>query len=368
MTPRRKETTLPTEQPVRFYKFVALTFLAITLVLLGVIVFLSSKRVTITIETKKSPVDVSMRVGADDVGGEMSTSTIAVTKTFTTDGETAVPGQATGMMTIVNDSGIPQPLVATTRFLSADGVLFRLRNRVDVPANGQIEAEVYADQEGEGGNIGPSNFTIPGLNEARQQQVYGRTTAAMEGGVQYRGVVTQNDIVTAEETLREEALVQAQAGLDTSSTLVMLIGDTSETSAAVGDEVTSFDVTLTATALLVRFDQSEVDRLANEAIQRQLVDDAERIEPTTAPPRVTIVGYEDGEAELELFYAGLAELNPESDQVAKSVFYGKTRDEVRRYVLSLDHVQSVDIAFTPAWLQTVPHVSDHVNVIIKSVK
>jgi hypothetical protein len=36
--------------------------------------------------------------------------------------------------------------------------------------------------------------------------------------------------------------------------------------------------------------------------------------------------------------------------------------------LSMDHVHAVDIKFRPAWMQTVPHVSDHVEVVIKEVK
>ena len=51
MTPRRKETNFAPNQPVRFYKFIALTFLIITVVLFCVIIFMSSKEATITVTT-----------------------------------------------------------------------------------------------------------------------------------------------------------------------------------------------------------------------------------------------------------------------------------------------------------------------------
>ena len=51
-----------------------------------------------------------------------------------------------------------------------------------------------------------------------------------------------------------------------------------------------------------------------------------------------------------------------------SKFFGKNKDEVRRYVLSLDNVYSVDIKYSPAWMQTVPHVADHVSVVIKNTR
>ena len=61
-------------------------------------------------------------------------------------------------------------------------------------------------------------------------------------------------------------------------------------------------------------------------------------------------------------------LNPESKQLDKSMFFGKTKDEVRRYLLKLDHVRSVDIKFSPGWIRTVPYVNEHVEVMVKEVQ
>lgn len=372
MTPRRIETRIPTHQPVRFYKLVALSFLAITLVLLGVIVFLSSKRATITIVTKESPADASLVVSATDLGGLVTTSTIVVSDTFFPDGDTEVPGVAIGTMTIVNNSATAQPLVATTRFLSADDVLFRLRDRVTVPANGQVTAEVYADEEGEGGNVAPGRFTIPGLSETRQQQVYGELTEPTTGGVRSVGMLTQADLDTAEKTLLEQIIAQSEAAtpsLGEGRGIVRLIANsTVESSDEVGEELTEFSVTVRAELVQALYDESAVLARAEEAIERQIVDDTEIIETVSEAPEVSFQSYEDGEALLQVFYSGLAKLNPESPQLNKIMFFGKTRDEVRRYVLALDHVHSVDIEFQPAWMQTVPHVNEHVNVIIKNVR
>ena len=63
--------------------------------------------------------------------------------------------------------------------------------------------------------------------------------------------------------------------------------------------------------------------------------------------------------------SGLVSLNPESGQFAKSLFFGKNKEEVRRYLLSLDHVQGVEVKFTPAWMRSVPPVPEHVSVVVK---
>jgi len=72
-------------------------------------------------------------------------------------------------------------------------------------------------------------------------------------------------------------------------------------------------------------------------------------------------------ATLEASQNGLISLNPESPQLAKTMFFGKNRDEVRRYLLSLDHVYRVDVEFSPLWVRTIPFVPEHVNVLIKKV-
>ena len=158
MTPRRKETNFAPNQPVRFYKFIALTFLIITVVLFCVIIFMSSKEATITVTTKSDPIDVSKYVVVGPGGewdGVVTTTLINETKAFSPTGTKEEPGIAKGRVTLVNETGYDQPLVATTRLLTPDGILFRLKDRVLVPAGGEIKAEVYADAEGASGNIGP---------------------------------------------------------------------------------------------------------------------------------------------------------------------------------------------------------------------
>lgn len=370
MTPRRIETRIPREQPVRFYKIIALSFLGITLILLGIIVFMSSKRATITISTKNTPTDVQFQVDAEDVGGTFSTSTVVLTSTFSPQSDTKIPGEATGIMTIVNTSASAQPLVATTRFLSEDEVLFRLRERVVVPANGEITAEVYADQEGESGNVEPGRFTIPGLNEVRQAQVYGELKEPTSGGLRSVGLLTQADVDRAEKMLLEEA--QAQVAQTESRqdvvTLQSILSHATEIDAVVGEEVSQVRMTLTAEVITVTYNQSAVTAQATDALDSRIVDETEIVEATSDKPRVAFDKFEDGVVTLSVFFDGVAQLNPESEQLEKFVFFGMTREEIRRYVLSLDHVHSVDIKFQPAWMQTVPHVNEHLDVIIKSVR
>jgi len=111
------------------------------------------------------------------------------------------------------------------------------------------------------------------------------------------------------------------------------------------------------------------DSLKQE-LQKKVVSDVEVLTIKGSEPQVSLDEYnsETGLAIVKAAGTGLVELNPESSQLQKIIFFGKTRDEVRRYLLSLDHVNGVEIKFSPAWMHTVPHVAEHVNVVVKKVE
>ena len=132
MAPKRKQTSMPDKggnQPVKFYKVVALTFLFLTVALLGIVIFMSSKRATITITTKNTPIEINnnVEIGSSDqqnsIDGFVTSTYIVVSDRFSPTGNREEPGLATGNITIYNDGSLDQPLVATTRFLTPDNLL-----------------------------------------------------------------------------------------------------------------------------------------------------------------------------------------------------------------------------------------------------
>jgi len=380
MVSRHRQTSLSSEQPVRFYKLVALSFLVITLVLLGVIIFMSSKRAEIVITAKPTPVDVNTDVtigtvsAGDDIEGVVTSTAVSMTKTFQVTGNREEPAQATGVVTLQNDSAAPQGLVATTRLLSEGGVLFRLKNAVTVPANGKITAEVYADQPGKAGDIGPTKFTIPGLNDVRQKVVYATSQAAMTGGMRTVGSLGTDDFESAKRSFADALQKQGQELLasrfpDKKAVFAVESMDVTST-AAVGATVSSFDLRGSGIVVGIFYDNAEMSNLAKSLLAKRAIDNSEIIETKEKDPTVTLAEYnkERRTATIHLFYDGVATLNPQSKQIERTMFFGKSKDEVRRYLLTLDHVHSVDVQFHPAWMQSVPHIADHVQVIVKEVE
>lgn len=380
MITRQKHTMAPNEQPVRFYKIIALTFLFLTIILLGIIMFMSSKRATIIIESKATPVDISdsVLIGKGNVVGSLkgnvASKTVTLTQDFSPTGTREEMGKAEGTVTLHNDSKVSQPLVATTRLLTPDNVLFRLKEKVIVPAGGTIEAVVYADVEGIGGNIEATTFTIPGLAANRQKEVYAVSTAAMTGGVRQVGVLSAEDISKAEEQLKAAMQKQAESELLSDSmelTPVFSVADISyKNNSKAGDEVSTFSIIGEITVVGVFYNAEDLQMMANKFLARRAVDDVEVVEPSKNPPTVVVEEFdlEKGTATLQVFHSGVTMLNPESKQLDKAMFFGKSKDEVRRYLLKLDHVRSIEIKFSPAWMRAVPYVADHVDVVIKEVQ
>jgi hypothetical protein len=56
--------------------------------------------------------------------------------------------------------------------------LFRLKQPVDVPANGQVTDEIYTDNTSQDMSIGQTSFTIPGLWSGLQDKIYAQSNAA----------------------------------------------------------------------------------------------------------------------------------------------------------------------------------------------
>ena len=129
-----------------------------------------------------------------------------ISQEFSATGILGKEGRASGQIRVYNNYHLPQTLVATTRFISADGKLFRSKEAVNIPAGQYLNVEVEAAELGPEYNIKPSTFSIPGLlGSPRYTAVYGKSFSSMEGGyVGEASQVTKNDLEKAKDNLYEK--------------------------------------------------------------------------------------------------------------------------------------------------------------------
>lgn len=382
MITHRVTTKVAPEPPVRFYRTIAISFLVLTLALLGIIIFFTSKSATVVIVAKNDNKNISLdvNVGSDasslSVAGIVTTTVFAWSEKYFPTGNMTAEGVASGKVTIYNESNIPQPLVKTTRLLTATGVLFRLSDRVLVPANGQVMANVYADQSGATGDIGPSSFTIPGLSTDKQKLIYAKSTVAMTGGVRTIGILTETDLKTAEKDYTDKVTKAVGDALQNSpynaynAKLVSVVDKNVKADHKTGDEVSEFNLTGTSSVVVVYYNKENLQALMEKAVKDKIDVTSERILSASKDPQVTLVSYDlsKNSAKMVVYQDILVTLDANADRLAAGNLFGKNKEDIERYILSLPHVVGVDVQFSPSWMGSAPSVSDKIKVVVKSVQ
>lgn len=376
---RSKISKKPT---VQSYHKVSLIFVAASLLLLIFVLYLSVSKAIIDIVPKERVVSVEIpaRVTVEvdeenEMPGFVFEKSLTRARTFTLPQDDAQPveAKATGTVTLINDGATPQQLIPTTRLLSEEGVLFRLDSAVTVPAGGQVDAQVSADQSGRGGEVGPTQFTIPGLNETRQKEVYAVSVDPMAGGVRYVRPLRQADIDGAAEELKKQLVEEAKAEWITSD-MEAFDAFYSEVELAniktdipLETETGVFTLTADITIRAVAYAQISLTQLA-EARLLTTIDQGERLSRViyeAAAISIKSIDTNRGEAELVIVLDGASVIDATHPTLQPDQFVNQAGGEVESILRTNELIESVEVRFIPAWLKRMPTLPDHIEVRIK---
>ena len=165
-------------------------------VLVGYFVAPIFTRVTVAITPKELTTEIDEKINAvrDTASGELAFTilpeiekTVSVTVPATGDKHAEI--KASGKIRITNNfSADPQQLVATTRFTSVKGKVYRIAQNITVPGvkagkPGTVEVTVYADKPGSDYNDSLTSFTIPGLaGSPKFSKITAQSVSPMSGG------------------------------------------------------------------------------------------------------------------------------------------------------------------------------------------
>ena len=198
--------------------FVALVVIAGSAAML---MYFSGAKIEITPSTSAAPADGTFTAGASS---ELPFTLVSTKKTASASvvasGTKQVSTSALGNITIYNTQSKPQQLVATTRFATAAGLIFKIPKGVTIPAGsadkpGSVTVQVVASAPGPTYNIEPSSFTVPGLaGSPEASMVYARSAEAMTGGaVGPVPVVESGDAQAAVDSLSSSLTTDLEAAL-----------------------------------------------------------------------------------------------------------------------------------------------------------
>lgn len=381
MITHRVTTKLTPEPSVGFYRTIAVSFLVVTLALMGIIIFFTSKKATIVVVAKTDNKNINLDVNVSQqkatglaIVGLVTTTEFKWSQKYFPTGNKTVQGLAVGTVVLHNETNLPQTLVKTTRLLTPAGVLFRLSDKVLVPAKGEVTASVYADQPGATGNIGPSKFIIPGLNEDKQKVIYAESSKDMTGGVRTIGVLSEGDLKAAETDYLDKVKQAINSSLTQTGSfnqkLVFVPSHNVTADHKAGEEVSEFNLSGTSTVVIVFYNSDDLKSVLGKEISSRIDVSTEKVLSVSKEPQVSLASYdlEKQKARFSVYQDVLVTLDANAEKLVAANFFGKSKDEIERYVFSLGHVVGVDVKFSPSWMRSAPAVADRIQVIVKNVQ
>ncbi len=372
---------------INLYRRIALSFILLTILLLAVVCYFSFVKLTIVLIPSQERVSDNFTVNvydkdkvktgaipAEAVAGIVRNVEIKEDKVFPSSGAEVIGEEVSGKVTIVNHYNKNQPLVATTRLLSPDNKLFRIKETVNVPAGGSVEAAIYADEPGADMAIGPTTFTIPGLWAGLQDKIYGESKEKFVYQEQTKKYVEQSDIDNAVKSLKKDLLARAEKEIgndykDYDQVIYSIDENTVDTAidGQPGEEKDSFSVNVKTMVTIVAFPDEQISDLAREKISADIPDDKELMDFDQGAITYTLGGYniDTGVATVKADFEGRTILSPDAQIVDPAKLVGLTRDQLEEYLNSFKEIAGYELDFSPAFISKVPNLVDRISVEIK---
>lgn len=363
-----------------------LIFIIISLAVGGVAAATLLPRVTVKIIPRKEIVSLDLPIiaekaisKADIAQNKIPLQIITVEKEktleFSATGKSDAPTKAGGEIIIYNKQSFPQTLIATTRFESADGKIFRTQAAITIPANGSLEVAVVADKIGAEHNIGPSEFTLPGFKGGSKfTLVYGKSETTMQGGSDKAGdAVSLNDIENAKKDIKaqmakelSDELLKEKRELPQAKNLVFI--EQAQTakiidekiSAGAGTSAEKFSITMKMSSSAFLFEEKDADELIETNIKAKFAQD--KINFGEARKNYNNIKMDLDAGTLNFNIAIERDITPIFDiEELQNMFAGKDGEQIRGYILENSQMEGAEISFWPFWVKKAP---ENINKIV----
>ncbi len=386
-TPAIKKERAPFVLPTK--RRLAYTFGGAGFVLAAFLVYFNTGSANVTINPATTDLSFQLAVVASDSTAAVNTSTLTipgqtftikktVSQTFNATGSKDVAQKARGSIVLSNTGSAPQSLIATTRFESSDGHIFRSLTAAVVPAAkgstpGTAEVQVIADKIGADYNVPAGNFTVPAFKEqgntAKYQSITGTSKVAMHGGTSGKAtVVTQDDFNKAKDllTVQLKQAVSDETKSQTEGLKVVndadIVIDAPTSTASVDDAADTFTMTLGGTLKTAGFKESDLQKLlaayVNSKYQLDIVFEKLKLDYSSTT-------FDDAAHALHMNLAvtGPGYAKVDENKIVADLL-GKKQAQIESYLKSVPGITSANVLLSPLWVRSVPKNSDKVHVTV----
>lgn len=328
----------------------------------------------ISLSLKRSSWNLSETFAFDKSQGtaQLFSSAQNVSLSFPASGSKDVSTAATGVLTIYNAySSSPQPLVASTRFITSDGKVYRLTQSVTVPGAkivegkivpSTIDAEARADKPGEAHNIGPTPYlSIPGFKGTpKYEGFYAEARSGMQGGFVGRAAVpTSSDIEKGKAVVVERLTAATKTALysqlpkgfrivDGASRLVFGKQSISQIADASGN----FTIFMEATMRAIAFKDVELEERLVVRMRKEKGSEY-AFATSTLVYGTPVVDFEKGILRVPLSFGSSIVKPIDTDGVLQMVA-GKSVANTRLLLLGLPGLEKATISLSPPWVFRLP--------------
>ncbi|OGI31901.1 MAG: hypothetical protein A2489_00065 [Candidatus Moranbacteria bacterium RIFOXYC12_FULL_36_13] len=370
-------------------------------VLIGIVsyLFLPKAVLTITADVKTESIDSSVAGSTSAIGidfekeiipaKEISVET-SLKESFNASGNKAVSNQkARGKIIIYNEySSSPQPLVATTRFLSSNGKLFRLINGITIPGMetsagekkpGTVEAQVIADEAGESFNIGPDKFTIPGFQgsgEEKYAKFYAKSEEAMKGGGsgdQTANYITDEDINSAKTKILTNFKEEIKRKLaEASGEEAIILEDAIKEEEPVyklsnssGDVADSFEITIQTKVKAIIVAKKDINEIASKMIAKAK-NGAINIDNNSIKFDFGKANTDFTAGTIDIKFHAVGEIIPNLDlEAIKKEIMGKNNEELSAYLSTFSNIKNANVEYQPSFINSkIPSIANRVEIVL----
>jgi len=357
----------------------AVVALVVVLASVGALMLFSGAKVEI--HPKVATGSVSGEYTASATGGDLPFKVVTAekiaSKSVAAESTVNANDAAQGMITVYNASEKPQRFVKNTRFESPQGLIYKAVDAVSVPAGtasapGTVKIAVYAETGGEKYNIGPTDFSVPGLSGTPEAKlVYGKSTEAFVGGFLGNRPSVSEATASRERAGLTTALqsgIQDALRAQVPEGYVLVPGTETVSYSPLPDAPDGkggVEVRQKASATAAAFPEDAFARAVAQAIIGQgYAGQPVRlmgVDQLRATPSAPVSATED--FSFTLSGTGSIVWIADPEKIAGSVA-GKTRDAARVLISGLPEVESGTITLKPFWKGSLPDDPEEIQVTV----
>lgn len=372
----------------KIYRNFAFLFLLIAVILAGGIFYLTFGRTEVIIQpayqkvsanilfdVKELPFDSPVG-NRETVQGKIIAYDYEERAFYLASGSQALVEDGTvGEVEIINNYGKDQTLVATTRLLTPDGTILRIKDKITIPAGGKIKAQVYPDKPAEFKELAPTKFTIPGLWAGLQDKIFGQNTQTLKGGGRMAKAITENDLTEAEKDFSQKLTDRATADFSAKlskeeelySRLIQKEVLDKQFNGAVGDVKDEFEIFLKMRIVIIAFDEASLlDKIKTQLTNRLSSDKKiDKVDKDTLNYTVEKYDVDAKTANIKVYAEGLSIIKGEGAVLDKKALVGLSEAQIKEYFSKYPEIESVEVKFYPNWFKNASLSPSRIRFIIK---